>query len=348
MNNVLEFETRATVERQAREWLVRLDGDSPLDDLESRSLQEWLDQHPSHRAELTRVAQFWSQANVLTELAVPLKRVTRAPRRNPARHTPLVFAAASILIAAVILVAWRWQMVTGASNGTYGTAIGEQRTIPLPDGSAVELNTDSQAQVEYSPADRKIRLLRGEALFTVAHNTLRPFEVYAGNTMVRAVGTAFSVTVAEREVAVTVTKGIVEVAEVGSSSATDGTVRGKVEIRSHRLGTLKAGQTTQVGENPDHIQVQQLPAPELARRMAWQEGYLEFSGEPLSEVVAQINRYSPVTLQIADPQLASIAIGGRFRVGDLDAVLDVLRANFGIRTTQVDERSIRLSAARPR
>src|ERR1700722_18241545 len=112
MNNVLEFETRATVEQQAREWLIRLDGDFPLNEAESRSLHEWLDQHPSHRAELTRLAQFWNQANVLTELAVPFKRSTTVSHRGRSRHTPLLLAAASVLVAAVILVAWRLQMVT--------------------------------------------------------------------------------------------------------------------------------------------------------------------------------------------------------------------------------------------
>ncbi len=82
--------------------------------------------------------------------------------------------------------------------------------------------------------------------------------------------------------------------------------------------------------------------------MAWHEGYLVFSGEPLSEVVEQVNRYSPVTLHIADPKLATIAVGGRFRIGDLDAILDVLRANFGIQSSRIDERDIQLERDQPR
>jgi transmembrane sensor len=82
--------------------------------------------------------------------------------------------------------------------------------------------------------------------------------------------------------------------------------------------------------------------------MAWQEGYLVFSGEPLSEVIAQVNRYSPVALEVADPKLASRAIGGRFRIGDLDAVLDVLHTDFGIQSSRVDERTIRLEPSQSR
>jgi transmembrane sensor len=65
-------------------------------------------------------------------------------------------------------------------------------------------------------------------------------------------------------------------------------------------------------------------------------------------LIEQVNRYSPVTLELGDPQLASIAIGGRFRIGDLDAVLDVLEANFGIWAHRVDEHDIRLESGRGR
>src|SRR5215472_3374109 len=97
---------------------------------------------------------------------------------------------------------------------------------------------------------------------------------------------------------------------------------------------------TSVGSGSDPIGVKQLTEPEMQRKMAWQEGYLAFSGEPLSEVIEQVNRYSPVTLEIGDSELASVAIGGRFRIGDLDAVLDVLQTNFGIQARRVDEHSI--------
>ena len=68
----------------------------------------------------------------------------------------------------------------------------------------------------------------------------------------------------------------------------------------------------------------------------------------MSEVIQQVNRYSPVTLEIGDPELASIAIGGRFRIGDLDAVLDVLQTNFGIQARRVNDQSIRLESERRR
>src|SRR5258708_24248903 len=87
----------------------------------------------------------------------------------------------------------------------YATAIGERKPVTLTDGSKVLLNTDSRIQIDYSAEQRIVRLLQGEAFFEVAHNRARPFLVYAGANVVRAVGTAFSVHVQKSRVAVVVT-----------------------------------------------------------------------------------------------------------------------------------------------
>lgn len=348
MSNVLEFEARATVERQAREWLVRLDGDHPLTDAEREDLQKWMEHHPAHREELRRLAHFWNQANVLTELAVPLNRVPEKPSPSGARRYPLFFATACVLVVSTAFGIWHFRNGGDSSNGTYETAIGQVQTIPLQDGSTIRLNTDSQVQVDYHDSVREIHLLRGEALFSVSHDSRRPFAVYAAETMVTAVGTAFSVNVAGGAVAVTVTKGVVDVAETGTGPKVGEADSGKAAPVFHRLGALKAGETATLRAPTTGIEVQRLADSELNRRMTWQEGYLVFSGEHLSEVVAQVNRYSSVKLEIEDPRLASIAIGGRFRIGDLDAVLDVLRTNFDIQFSQIDEHSIRLEAAHRR
>jgi transmembrane sensor len=347
MSNVLEFEARVTVERQAREWLIRLDGDRPLTKAEHEELRQWMDHHPSHREELKRIASFWHQANVLTELAVPLNQVAERHTISRTRKAPLLLAVVCALLTVMALGIWRLQHSYDAVNGVYSTAIGQQQTITLTDGSVIRLNTNSRLQVDYSETSRNIRLLHGEALFSVTRNLKSPFDVYAADTMVRAVGTAFSIHVAGSEVAVTVTKGTVDVAQFATGPDTGAANAFESERATRRLGTLKAGQTTTLRASTASINVQQLPEPELARRMAWQEGYLEFSGESLSEVVAQVNRYSQVQLEIADPKLASIAVGGRFRIGDLDAVLDVLRANFGIQSVRVDAHNINLKSAYP-
>lgn len=352
MPNVVGFDARAAIEHQAREWLIRLDADEPLTAAENSKLREWMDRSPTHREELQRLAKLWSRANVLTELAVPLAHQAASPTAR-FRSPPLRWALGTLaVLASIALVAFWFRQGDGAVNGTYGTAIGQQQTIPLSDGSSIQLNTDSQVQVAYSEHLRRIRLLRGEAFFTVAHDTGRAFEVYAADGMVRAVGTAFSVQLQSNRVKVTVTNGIVDLAQIGSAEpvANDSAAAptGRNVPARQSLGRLKAGQTTIFGDEPRRLDVQELPAPELQRQLAWHQGYLVFDGQPLSEVVEQINRYSPVALEIADPELKPVEVGGRFRIGDLDAVLEVLRTDFGIEASQVDERNIRLRRPRSR
>ena len=99
-----------------------------------------------------------------------------------------------------------------AANGLYATAVGQQTTTVLPDGSQIILNTNSQIRVKYGDQYRQVHLLQGEALFTVAKNSSRPFRVYAGSGQIQAIGTAFSVYLKGPVVQVTVTEGRVALA----------------------------------------------------------------------------------------------------------------------------------------
>jgi transmembrane sensor len=352
VSNVVEFEARAAIERQAREWLVRMDGDEPLTEEQIQDLRDWIQRSVLHREELQRICKFWGEANVLTELAVCLDSGQPSPpRRSSVSRTSTLAVAASALLVSVLLSWWVFDEHYQTTNGRYQTGIGQQKLIALSDGSSIRLNTDSQIQVAYDGRSRTIRLLQGEALFSVTPDPNRAFEVYAADSVVRAVGTAFAVHLDERgKVDVTVTKGVVDVAEVSHDRSAITQHRRLVTtgLPVSSLGRLKAGDVTSVGSADDHIQVDHLAVPELQRKMSWQEGYLAFSGEPLNEVVKQVNRYSPVTLEIGDQKLASIPIGGRFRIGDLDAVLDVLETNFGIRARRTGEHDIVLESERIR
>jgi transmembrane sensor len=325
MGDVVTFSDPAGIEAQAREWLIRLDSGT-LTAREREALQEWLNRSSAHRAELKRLTAFWNSADVLTELAVPVRRrqSTFAPR------AARLSLAAAFAIAIIAAGAWWMLKPQSISSGAYGTALGEQRLLTLEDGSSLQLNTDSHVQVSYRENLREIRLLRGEALFTVSPDAKRPFEVHAANGVVRAVGTAFSVQLEGSEISVAVTHGRVDVLETRANQPPD------------KRGSLVAGEVTTFHSGLPEIEIQRLPEQELERRLAWHEGYLVFEGEPLSEVVAEVNRYSPTRLEVTDPQLANLAIGGRFRIGDLDAVLDVLHSGFAIDAHRNADGSLRL------
>jgi transmembrane sensor len=342
-----EGSDQAAIQQQAREWLIRMDADASLSAEETAALCEWVARSPAHRAELQRIAVFWRGANILTELAVPLQR-QRAAVSPANRWMPLGFGvrsltAAAMVCAAIAVTAW-WYKPSVALNGIYTTAIGQQHTLSLADGSTVQINTDSQVQVDYEEHLRKIRLLRGEAFFTVAPSARRPFEVFAASGVVKAVGTAFAVSLQGPDIRVTVAKGQVDVGRSDTDVVSTGGAHARDLVPAHPLASLKAGQTAIFG-HALAIETHEISAPELTRRLSWHEGYLVYSGQPLDEVVSEVNRYSAVTLEIVDPGLRTLAIGGRFKVGDLEAICDVLQSNFGIRIVRIDDRHIQLRLA---
>jgi transmembrane sensor len=299
-----------------------------------------------HLAEIKRIAQFWDGANILTELiaSVESRGCQRGGRRcGGGRWTILMAAVCASVSSAILAYCSMWQL-SATDTRTYATVVGEQKAIFLSDGSSIQLNTDSEVKVSYSGIARSVRLLRGEGHFSVTPDSNRPFEVYAAGSAVRAVGTAFAVHLEGHRVDVTVEKGAVDLSDVESTRSAAGQTSTEAAPLTSNLGRLNAGEVGSFDSVSGHMEVRQMATLELRRRMAWQEGDLAFAGEPLSETVAQLNRYSTTRLVIGDPKLASLKMGGRFRIGDLDTVLDFLRTTFGIRAREVSGGTIRLES----
>src|SRR3546814_5131662 len=70
---------------------------------------------------------------------------------------------------------WSSDVCSSDLGDGYRTGIGEQRTFELADGSKVTLNTATEIRVDYRARERIVRLVRGQALFDVAHAPDRPF-----------------------------------------------------------------------------------------------------------------------------------------------------------------------------
>lgn len=362
MENVTPMTDRRTIEAEAAAWIAQLDGTGPSQQ-DLAALREWMGRSPQHRAALERLAAVWDDLNILTQLAVPLPgRVAADEPALAGRYWSHVFrpvaalVAGAALVVAVIIGGSPWRnapevadvadnvAAIAASQGTsYTTAVGMQRTIELADGSRVLLNTDSEVEIELGIATREIRLLKGEALFEVARDPGRPFLVYAGNGLVRAVGTAFSVYLRnENSVSVTVTEGEVELAAMPEPASSDLARDTGLESPAP-LATLKAGQVATFGHKVESIQF--LALNEIERQLSWRDGMLRFDGEPLSHVVAEVSRYTTQKIVILDPGLADLRIGGYFKVGETEAMFEALETSFGVHAERIGGNLVHLSAA---
>lgn len=332
------------IEQKAAEWLVKVENEGTPES--AKALAAWLAAHERHRAAFLRISIGWRRADALRRLADPLETPDPdllAPERPPAcesiteppgseeHRAPAArsrvsattrtfrFAVAAALAALFFGVMAFFTQGRLETSQAYATAVGEFRRIPLPDGSAITLNTDTQVRVSYSNERRKIELLRGEAQFEVVRDATRPFLVRSGRTAIYDIGTVF-------------------VVRRYTDDAVDVLVsEGRVAINPPSQFLVSAGEMALVrGE-----QITLRAVDDISRRVAWLEGRVIFNDETLARAIAEMNRYNHHQLVIADPAVASIRVGGAFRTTKPDRLATALEKTFGLKaTTQGNETRI--------
>ena len=200
----------------------------PLSHEEKERFRRWLLESGSHRVAFEQAASTWGRADILQGLSELFPIDTSFDSSQQTSKRAVRYLAAGIAVAASVagisflgLSLWVPDGA-GVSEGVYFTRVGETETIDLDDGSTIVANTDSRLSVEYSETERRVTLDRGEAYFDVEPDPNRVFSVIAGDTTVRAVGTAFSVLRDGATIEVLVSEGAVE---------TTGTPARELELR---------------------------------------------------------------------------------------------------------------------
>lgn len=212
---------------------------------------------------------------------------------------------------------------TATVTALYETAIGEQSTVNLPDGSKVTLNTGTRIQVQYTPSERGIVLQTGEGYFEVAKDADRPFRVHVDKNVVQAIGTAFNVDYSRfANLEVTVTEGTVKLV---SPPKIKQILSGSLKEES----ILKSGQHAVLANTEDH-NLQPISESEITKKLAWKSGMIIFERESLRDALAELSRYTLVEFVLADPAMENMLVGGYFKSGDIDGLLQALEENFNI------------------
>lgn len=304
-------------------WIARLRSDA-VTERDRQSFALWLAENPSHKRAMDDMLELWDDLGVLSRLEPPAELPQRAA--NSARWVAGAAVAASLALAAVL-----WPALDDKPAALeYQTAMGEQRSIELPDASTVVLNTDSSISVSYSEDQRHITLQRGEAWFQVAPNKQRPFHVDAGEARITALGTAFNIYLHDQTTDVTVTEGVVRVSELGET----GNRAPSAEVLRERQQLRASDSGWEVSSTED-----------LEATLAWQRGELIAREMPLPELIRQLERYQPTEIIIADPDLAVLTVSGVFQLTQPEVMLTALAVSLGIEVDQVDAGTVRLLKA---
>ncbi|WAC49172.1 FecR domain-containing protein [Asticcacaulis sp. SL142] len=210
---------------------------------------------------------------------------------------------------------------------TYQTDVGEQKTIQLPDGSKVTLNTDTRLSARVTDKHREVTLKSGEAFFTVAHRPDNaPFDVVSGPARIRVTGTKFNVYRKAETTEVDLIEGGVRV----GAKNTDANV------------VLRPGQAVRVDSQG---RTGPVTAARATRILDWQQRRLSFESAPLAEAVDEMNRYSRVKLTVTTPALQALKIDGVFDAGDTRGFARALHELHGV-SVKENEHEIWLHSAR--
>jgi transmembrane sensor len=334
------------VEATAAAWLAERDGG--WTDLREAEFRRWCESDRRHREAVTRLDATWQTLQVLRDFRPEAQRhpdrdLLRASR--PRRRVSWAVVLAPLAALVVLATGLWWGGVLGDRDGRekqvfVTTPDGYQR-VTLTDGSTIELNANSEVRVNFTPDERRVRLVRGEAHFVVAKNPARPFAVTAAAVAVKAVGTAFNVRLGGSDVEVLVTEGKVEVeseVERVFRPAADATGFGSAAHAAHSPAG-KSGErpaTVSLGANeravirtaraPTSVAplIEQVDPAAVREALAWQGPRLVFVETPLADAIVQFNRHNRVKLELADMELATLPIGGSFRAENVEAFVRLL------------------------
>lgn len=316
----LRYRTGAITELrrlQAARWAERI----ATADVRSRRFDAWVADADNAAAYDQIVAARASSAALAGEaelLALRHEAVARSSMRRWRLPSPYWLAFAASLAVVAPIAFWQYDRVPAAAiaatdaEPVYRTAIGQRLAMTLEDGSRVTLDTDSQLRVAYSDKVRRLFLDRGQAMFEVAKHRARPFIVEAGDQTVTAHGTAFDVRITADQVRVVL-------------------VEGKISVASRHARSVAMEPNDMLIASRAGIAVQKVAdANEVAR---WREGVLVFQDQSLAEAVAELNRYSPHRLLLADDRARQLRISGSFRAGEVVPFVEALQLGFPVRVT---------------
>jgi transmembrane sensor len=322
--------------RNASRWFTRLHAND-FSDATDRAFRRWLRGNPQNEEELERRELLWE---LLGELqndpeVVQLTQSTMTPPRLPEDRNRAWYRAGWAIAAAALLSLGYWTLhiqhrheATPGQEEVYATSTGEQRQVMLPDGSRISLNTATQLRARFTDTARRITLDWGEAIFFVQHDARRPFEVSAGHTQTRALGTIFNILYLDNRTGISVLEGRVHVA--ADSGSVD---QRQVEL----FKGLATTYTAKTGLGP-------VGPADLARISSWQAQRVEFDNVSLLDAVRDFNRYSAIPIRIGDHSIDSLRVSGVFHFDDIKAFTNALHGAFGIRSQRQEQTVVLLPA----
>lgn len=285
----------------ALDWLLRLQA-HPEDAALKAACQAWQAAAPEHARAWHRAERLWRLSSQLQPSTTHAWPAPPAPLPIPRRHRVRKpwLATGSAMVAALLLALipaeLPWQP-------DYSNPAGPAQRIDLEDGSTLWLRGDTALDLNFGAGRRGIEIRHGEVFLEVRRDPQRPFVVLAGDSQVVVTGTAFSVDLEERHLAVAVEHGSVRVESPGASKE------------------LGAGDWLDIDRQTSQVRNGQQPAGQVA---AWRRNQLVADDQRIGDLLEALRRHNPHWILLLDPQLAELRVTGLYDLGDPQASLQAM------------------------
>lgn len=316
---------------QAEAWVARLLAPD-CTPAERAAFEAWLAASPAHIDAYLQTEAVNAMARELSGDPM-LRAAARRARRTTAEGASRLWRSAgwgaglAAAVALFALVSSWWGRAPTVVERSYATAVGEQRTLTLEDGTELRLDTDTTVHMRFSDDRRVLELARGRAQVEVGVDAGRPLEMVAGAARIRDIGTTFQVRRDEAGIEVGLLDGLVFVSGAGSAAPT----------------RLQPGQQVQVEADGTVGRPQSL---DLAMAKGWPQGQLVFKQRRLDELLAEMNRYSRTPLRLGDAELAATRVSGVFYIGDQASLVAALQQGWGLRVERASDGAVVLKKNR--
>ena len=315
------------IDLEALRWLAMMEHGS-LSSQEQVRFQAWVAADIRHKGAIIRaqaaslrLERLGALAGGRSVLQLPPPRALLPPR-NITRRRMLAAAAAAACLAGVTAWLGRDRLEETWGGTLYTSNVGELKKVTLQDGSILTMNTQSAVRVHYTRERRDISLIRGEVMFTVAHDPIRPFGVRVDKWTALAVGTEFAVHRFDDATSdITVTQGVVQMLPSAAAAGP--------RLTANEKATLGAGAT---------IAVSQVSATEMGAQLAWRTHLVVFSGVPLREALAEMNRYTHKRIEVDDPEISQRRIVGVFSTVDSQTFISAMESTLGVEAVESDNK----------
>ncbi|WP_413401713.1 FecR family protein [Pseudoalteromonas sp. KJ71-7] len=352
MSNIHQFTSKELILEKASQWISAIDRGLNIQEQEQFKL--WMLQSTAHQNAIYELAQLWDDLSVLNELSVLFPNKHSAGIQTKPAY---VYGIAASIVAALMMCSYfllnmqsNFNQDLAKVNYTkiYKTKVGEQATYVLPDGTIVQLNTNSSLEVAYSQGRRQLLLSRGEGRFNVAKDASRPFSVMAGDKSFTALGTVFNVqrnTSSDLELVVTEGKVMITDPSVAVNAddfkAYQQADNSNQDIRQINANIVISGEKAIIEQSVTKP-ITQLSVDDVQRDLAWQNGMLIFNGEKLVDALNEVSRYTATRFELSSDELARIKVAGVFKAGDVAGLLESLQNNFSIEHERLGEHVVSL------